>query len=141
MSGITLAQAGLGSVHGLASPLGAFFPMPHGEVCGTLLAEATDINIAALREHSTAPVALEKYARVGRLLSGVTGLDDQDACDALVAELREWTRRLDMPRLSHFGMGREDLDRVVANARGGSMKTNPLVLTDAELTSVLSRRL
>jgi len=45
LSGINLAQTGLGSVHGLASPLGAFFPMPHGVVCGTLVAEATAINI------------------------------------------------------------------------------------------------
>lgn len=141
MSGITLAQAGLGSVHGLASPLGAFFPMPHGEVCGSLLAEATDINIAALRERSATSEALAKYARVGRLVSAETGLEDRDACDALVARLREWTLKLEMPRLSRFGMGREDFDRVVADARGGSMKTNPLVLTDDELKSLLNRRL
>ena len=42
-------QAGLGAVHGLASPIGAFFPAPHGVVCGTLLAATTRVNIAALR--------------------------------------------------------------------------------------------
>jgi alcohol dehydrogenase len=141
MSGITLAQAGLGSVHGLASPLGAFFPMPHGEVCGSLVAEATDINIAALRERSATSVALDKYARVGRLVSSESGLDDRDACDALVEGLREWTLRLEMPRLGQFGMDRDDLDLVVTDARGGSMKTNPLVLTDDELRSLLNQRL
>lgn len=141
MSGITLAQAGLGSVHGLASPLGAFFPIPHGAVCGTLLAEATAVNIAALRERGEAPEALAKYARVGRLLDDSPNRDDQEACDALVATLRDWTHRLAMPRLSEFGMVTDDLPRVVAAARGGSMKTNPLVLSDKELTDLLIRRL
>lgn len=140
MSGITLAQAGLGSVHGLASPLGAFFPIPHGVVCGTLVAEATALNIRALRDRAPHSPALAKYAEAGRLLSGVSGQDDAAACDALVALLRAWTERLGLPRLREFGMGERHVGKVVAGSRGGSMRTNPLVLEDAELAALLRAR-
>ncbi|MGR4068903.1 iron-containing alcohol dehydrogenase [Billgrantia sp. C5P2] len=141
MSGITLAQAGLGSVHGLASPLGAFFPIPHGTVCGTLLAEATATNIAALQAREPSDPALAKYAEVGRLMTGVRELSDGEARDALTTTLRDWTQRLDIPRLGAYGMNQDDIERVVAGARGGSMKTNPLELTDDELGKLLSSRL
>ena len=72
LSGICLAQTGLGSVHGLAQPLGSLFPIPHGVVCGALVAAATQANIAALREREPDSLALAKYARVGRLLSGLS---------------------------------------------------------------------
>jgi alcohol dehydrogenase len=140
-SGITLAQAGLGSVHGLASPLGAYFPMPHGVVCGTLVAEATALNIRALRQREPESPALAKYARVGRLLTQRDHPSENDAQDALVSLLREWLERLELPRLGSFGMAGQHLQAVVANCRGGSMRTNPLELTDAELTELLLERL
>lgn len=141
ISGITLAQTGLGSVHGLASPLGAFFPIPHGVVCGTLFASATQMNIHAMRVREPNNIALEKYARIARLLTGEAVADDATACDALVRRLEEWTQRLNLPRLSNYGMTRSDCARVVANCRGSSMKTNPIVLTDAEVETILVERL
>ncbi len=148
LSGITLAQAGLGSVHGLASPLGAFFPCPHGVVCGTLVAEATDINITALSERTPDSIALRKYANVGALLvNHPLPLSSFQVellaafCTILVDTLRNWTKRLALPKLSAYGMQAADIDKVVANCRGGSMKTNPIVLTDAELRELLQRRL
>ena len=141
MSGITLAQAGLGSVHGLASPLGGFFPVPHGVVCGTLVAEATAVNLTALRSRAPGHAALAKYARVGELLAGGDPQAPEEPLEALVETLRAWTARLDLPRLGRFGMAADDIPRVVAGSRGGSMKTNPLVLTDDELADLLSRRL
>ena len=68
LSGITLAQCGLGSVHGLASPLGAFYPMPHGVVCGTLVASCTRANIEALQRRDPNGPALDKYARAAEIL-------------------------------------------------------------------------
>ena len=140
LSGIALAQVGLGSVHGLASPLGAFFPIPHGVVCGTLVAAATRVNVAALRGRAPDSPALRKYADVGRLLVR-RDLADRDAIAALAETLDDWTRRLQLPRLSAFGIGQADFPRIVANSRGSSMKTNPVVLTDAELSAVLEARL
>lgn len=140
-SGICLAQTGLGAVHGLASPLGAFFPIPHGLVCGTLLAEATAINIRALGQRAPYGPAVEKYARVGRLLCGQAGLSQEAALTALVDELDRWTKRLGLSRLSALGLTSSDIPRVVAQSRGGSMQTNPIELTDAELAEVLERRL
>lgn len=140
-SGITLAQCGLGSVHGLASPLGAFFPIPHGVVCGTLVAAATRVNIDALREREPKHPALRKYAESGILLSGRMFASEAAAQDGLVELLEDWTSRLSLPRLGAFGMREGDIGRVVANCRGGSMQTNPLVLGDAELAGLLRSRL
>ncbi len=140
-SGICLAQTGLGSVHGLASPLGAFFPIPHGVICGTLVAAATSANIDALGVRDRDGLALDKYARVGNLLKGKQHNNPSNAHESLVLILTEWTERLKLPPLSVYGIQEADLPRIVAHCRGGSMKTNPIVLSDEELTAILRQRL
>ncbi len=141
LSGICLAQTGLGSVHGLAAPLGALFPVPHGVACGTLVGEATAVNIRALEERLPESPALARYARAGRLLTGLRGLDDGAARHALVDLLHGWQERLALPRLGAFGVREADVGRIVADSRGSSMTTNPVVLTDAEIARVVRRRL
>ncbi len=141
LSGITLAQVGLGSVHGLASPLGAYFPIPHGVVCGTLVAAATAVNIHALQAREPNNPALAKYAQVGRLLTDRNDLDDDSARSALIALLAEWSERLQLPRLNRYGINESDFPLIVANSRGSSMQTNPIVLTDAEINGILLQRL
>jgi alcohol dehydrogenase len=141
LSGICLAQTGLGSVHGLASPLGAFFPIPHGLCCGTLVAAATAVNIEALQARDPASVALDKYARVGGLLSGHPHAAKEERLAALIETLAAWTEELALPRLSAFAMTADDVPAVVGESRGSSMKTNPIVLTDGEIESILRARL
>lgn len=140
LSGITLAQVGLGSVHGLASPLGAFFPIPHGVVCGTLVATATAVNINALSVRAPLSPALAKYAEAGRILSGHAGLDDAAARTCLLSLLSDWTQRMQLPTLAAYGVQASDFDRIIANSRGSSMKTNPLELSDSEIGEILSLR-
>ncbi|MCM8594315.1 iron-containing alcohol dehydrogenase [Accumulibacter sp.] len=140
-SGICLAQAGLGAVHGLASPLGALFPIPHGVVCGTLVASATAGNIAALEAREPDNPALPKYAEIGRRFAMQKGLNGRDARRFLVDTLRRWEEELALPRLSAYGIAASDLPRIVAASRGSSMKTNPVVLGDDELTGILASRL
>ena len=132
LSGLTLANAGLGTVHALASPLGAFFPIPHGEACGAMLYEATKTNIELLQQQS-ANAALQKYARAGRVLSQRPDIEDEKAIAALLELLHLWSRRLQMPRLSSYGIEQRDIAKIVDHASGGSLKTNPVLLPREKL--------
>ena len=141
LSGITLAQVGLGSVHGLASPLGAFYPIPHGVVCGTLVASATRINIQCMMAREPHNKALRKYTQVAEILCQKHFPKAEEAFTALIDLLTEWTSTLALPRLSHYGLQTKGCDQVIANCRGSSMKTNPIVLTDEEIKLILLDRL
>jgi len=141
LSGITLAQTGLGSVHGLAQPLGSLFPLPHGVACGTMVAAATRVNIDALRQRMASSPALEKYARVGRLLSGKMELSAEQAQETLVQQLERWSERMALPRLGSFGVGEADIQQIVAASRNNSMKTNPVELSDEEIAALVRSRL
>jgi alcohol dehydrogenase len=138
LSGICLANAGLGAVHGLASPLGALLPVPHGAACGAVLWQVTEATIHALVERHPGSPVLGRYATLGRVLGGLPeDVPDPDAREALVRTLRSWVRTLETPGLGSFGLEEPDIDRVVAGSRGSSMRTHPIQLTDAELSAIL----
>lgn len=141
LSGINLAQVGLGSVHGLASPLGAFFPIPHGIVCGTLVAAASAVNIDALKSRAPQSPALAKYAQAGRMLSGQVDLQDEAARQCLLDLLEQWSVHMGLPMLDAYGVRETDFERIIAHSRGSSMKTNPVELTDDEIGVILARRI
>jgi alcohol dehydrogenase class IV len=142
MSGITLANAGLGIVHGLASPIGGFFDIPHGIVCGTLLAEATKMNIKKLQEQgATGKEGLKKYANIGALLSGnefsTEGKIDE-YCHILVDILERWTKELKIDPLGKYGINLENITKIVKNA---GLKNNPVNLMDGDIETIILNRL
>ena len=141
ISGINLAQTGLGSVHGLASPLGAFYPVPHGVVCGTLVAAATEMNINAMLEREPDNAAIDRYARISEVLSQRRFKSTNEALAKLVELLQQWTYDLQLEKLSKYGLESSALDHVVEHSRGSSMKTNPIVLSDEEIKAILIERM
>jgi alcohol dehydrogenase len=141
VSGINLAQTGLGSVHGLASPLGAFYPIPHGVVCGTLVAECTRVNIAAMREREPENPALARYAELAAIICGQRFQNPAAAWQALVDTLAAWTEHMQLPRLGEYGLDDSAITQVVQHSRGSSMQTNPIVLTDEEIAGIVKARL
>jgi alcohol dehydrogenase class IV len=142
LSGITLANAGLGAVHGLAAPMGGRFPVPHGVVCAALLPHVIATNVAALRERQPASPALNRYAVVGRTLTGNPGLEGSAAIDAAVRFVQELAAYMQIPHLHDFGVSRDAIGAVVELAKkASSMRHNPIALTDAELTRILEAAL
>jgi alcohol dehydrogenase len=142
LSGVCLANAGLGAVHGFASPLGAQLPIPHGMACGAVLWQTIRANITALTERMPDSPALPKYAEAGRILADLPStIRDGAARVALVDTLHDMVGALEVPPLSAFEMTPEHIPVVVADSPGSSMRTNPVALTVEELTDILERAL
>jgi len=137
ISGITLAHAGLGVVHGLASPLGALFNIPHGVACGTMLAAATKATIKKLKKMGDS-YYVEKYATVGELLKGYKSNSVHESCHKLIATLEEWVDILRIPRLSEYGVCQDDFAAII---KDGGNKNNPAVLDEQEIMQILRERL
>ena len=137
VSGITLANAGLGVVHGFASTIGGFFDTPHSVVCGTLVGAATESNLLALVKTNN-NVAIRKYAHVGRLLTGNADLNEKNACSFLVDKIHQWTDILQIPKLGSYGMNHSDIELIIKKT---SQKNNPVKLSNSELSNILSQRI
>ncbi|SFR54857.1 iron-containing alcohol dehydrogenase [Thiomicrospira sp. ALE5] len=133
LSGMTLANAGLGAVHGLAGPIGAYFDAPHGLVCAKLLAPITRLNIDALlgSDAPHAAMTLAKYSQVAELLTGSPELP------GLVMALEQLVADKIPQGLADFGLTQDNLAPVLQSCRAGSMLGNPLVLSDQVLREAI----
>lgn len=138
MGGLALANAGLGAVHGFAGPVGGMFEAPHGAVCAILLPPVVAANARALIEREPGNPALDRYREVAQI---VTGREDAQVQD-LVNWLEELRTALHLPALSQYGLKQSDIPAVVEkSAVASSMKANPIVLTNQELSAILDQAL
>jgi alcohol dehydrogenase class IV len=137
-SGMALANAGLGAVHGFAGPIGGMFPAPHGAVCAALLPHVMAINIRAAGQNPGNPASLKRFEELARILTNNPHANIQEGVDwvkSLVEELR-------IPKLGSYGILPEHIPGIVEKSeRASSMKANPVVLSPAELSETLSQAL
>jgi alcohol dehydrogenase class IV len=138
LSGLALANAGLGAVHGIAAPLGGAYPAPHGAACAALLPHVTDANIRALRRRDPDGPALPRYTRVAETLLGRAGATPDD----LVAALRELVAELGIPPLRTYGLTGQGVPELAAQAaQASSTRANPIDLTVEELAEAIAAAL
>lgn len=131
--GLSLANAGLGAVHGFAAPAGGMFSAPHGAVCAALLVPVLEVDLRALRARAPGHPAIERLREIAVLLTDRPSATAEDG----IAWLSELCRALAIPGLSAYGMTSADAQELSDKARSASsMKGNPLPLTGDELREI-----
>ncbi|WP_369308933.1 lactaldehyde reductase [Providencia rettgeri] len=103
MAGMGFSNVGLGLVHGMAHPLGAFYNTPHGVANAILLPHVMAYN---------AEYTGEKYRDIARVM-GVKNIDRltlQEARDAAIAAVFSLNKDVGIPsKLREIGMKPEDI--------------------------------
>ncbi len=138
LSGIALANAGLGAVHGLAGALGGMFPIPHGVICGCLLSFVMEANVNAIQKRMSDSPVLKRFDEIARILTGDSLAGAEDG----VCWIQKLCKNLEVPGLSQFGLEESYFGSIIEKAkRASSMKGNPVELTDEELQDCLRKAL
>jgi len=134
LGGLSLANAGLGAVHGFAGVIGGMYHSPHGEICASLLPAVISGNITALQKKDSKHSLLDKYQEIAIWVTGKPKAKLEDALNWF----EELGTSLEIPKLSHFGIQKDDFNIIVQKSKNASsMKANPIELNDGELFGIL----
>ena len=130
LSGIALANSGLGMAHGVAAALGVECGTPHGLACATLLPFAVRVNLEA---------AACGFAALERAVAVDASPVDREAAAAFAARIAALCDRVGVPRrLRDLGLARDRLGWLAENSGGASMRGNPVELDPARLLPILA---
>lgn len=103
VTGMAFSNVGLGVVHGMAHPLGAFYGTPHGVANAVLLPYVMEFN----KDYTG-----EKYREIARAM-GVEGVDDmsqEEYRDAAINAVRKLSLDVNIPQnLGEIGVLKKDL--------------------------------
>lgn len=133
ISGITLTNAGLGAIHGMAGVIGGKFEVPHGVVCGTLLAETYALTLSKLEAAGFPGNIREKMCRAAELLSS----GKEHTPEGLVKLLADWADSQGIPKFGEFGIKLPAMEAIIPEF--GS-KNHPVAFTREDFLAVLKAR-
>lgn len=137
ISGVVLANAGLGTVHGCAPVLGSMFGIPHGVACGTLMLSANRITLKKLEAEQKNTQALQKYTALGKAVSNKEKVTDAYYRQLFIEQLAKLTEAVRIPSLSTLGIPSSAL---VDIAEKTGNKNNPIPLTREDILQMLEER-
>jgi alcohol dehydrogenase class IV len=124
VSGICLANAGLGAAHGIGAGLGALLGTPHGTACGMLLPHVIRYN---------AKRGVVKYATIADNLFDTSYSDREKASLLLADAIEELCSYLEMPlKLGELGATVPMADDLAKASMGSSMSKNPVDISESE---------
>lgn len=133
LSGLALANSGLGLVHGVAAALGAICDVPHGLACAVMLPVALRFN---------RPVSEPRLAKLAEAGLGRSFTSDSAAADALSQAIDELSETLGIPRrLSQLGVSVDQLPAIAEGSGGNSLSGNPRPVSPEELRDLLEEML
>ena len=109
IAGMGFSNVGLGLVHGMAHPLGAYYDIPHGIANALLLPVVMQYN---------AESSIDKYVDIARAMGvKVDNLSPQKAAQAAVDAVKSLATRVGIPeRLRDLDVKEEDLERLAKSA-------------------------
>ena len=133
-SGIALANAKLGAVHGFAGPIGGMINAPHGALCSSLLLAVLRMNTEIARRRDPDGIVSRKLDQVAKVLTGNASANAHYAIawiDALIKDLP-------LPALGDLGFQHSHIPAAAEmSAKSSSMKGNPVDLDPADLQEIL----
>ena len=133
LSGVALANSGLGMAHGVAAALGVHANVPHGLACAVMLPVALRTN---------ADVCGSEMQTLAEVITGNRYDSIESASQAVVEWSEGLAERIGIPRrLSEIGVERNELDAIVQSSQGNSMNGNPKEISNEELKAILEAML